>query len=171
MLTESSLFFLNLCNKYSELRETKVTSGISEEWVKQIATTKPAKCQWVCTESSDDYNATTMPKATFRATNRPSKKRINNLGIAVIAHEQALSLKKIHKGSASTSGESKSEKMHNEEPNDFQNSFRYGGLKDEDDEEKWRVIEQSLAKQGLGVRISDHVRCRYACSWTPNDLY
>ena len=119
MLTESSLFFLNLCNEYSELQETKAMSGISEEWVKQIATTKSAKCWQVCTESSYDNNATMTPKATSRAANRPLKKCINNLGIAVIAHEWALPLKKICKGSASTLGESKSEKMHYKEPNDF----------------------------------------------------
>ena len=136
MLTESSLFFLNLCNEYSKLQETKAMSGISEEWVKQIATTKSAKCRRVCTESSNDNNATMTPKATSRATNRPLKKHINNLGVAVVAHERALPLKKICKGLASTSGESKSEKMHNKEPNDFQNSCCYGGLEDEDDEEE-----------------------------------
>ena len=165
MLTESSLFFLNLCNEYSELRDAKVMFSISEEWVKQIAATKSTKHQ-ACTESSNDDNATTMPEATSSATSRPSKKCINNLGIAVVAHEQALSLKKIHKGSTSTSGEGKSEKMRNEEPTAAQNSCHYGGLEDEDDKEEWRAIEQSPAKR-KGMHISDHVCCRYVCSCTP----
>ena len=112
-----------------------MTSGISKEWVKQIAATKSAKRQ-ACTESSDDNNATTTPKATSSATSRPSKKCINNLGVAVIAHEQALPLKKIHKGSMSTSGEGKSEKTRNKEPMAAQNSCCYGGLEDEDDKEE-----------------------------------
>ena len=165
MLTESSLFFLNLCNEYNELRDAKVTSGISEEWVKQIAATKSTKRQ-ACTESSDDDNATTTLEATSSSTSRPSKKCINNLGIAVIAHEQALPLKKIHKGSTSTSGKGKLEKMRSEEPTATQNSCHYGGLEDEDDEEEWRVIEQSPAKQE-GVCISDHMHCHYVCSCTP----
>ena len=66
----------------------------------------------------------------------------------------------------STSGEGKLEKMHNEEPTAAQNSCHYGGLKDEDDEEEWRAIEQSPAKWE-GVHISDHVHCRYICSCTP----
>jgi hypothetical protein len=65
-----------------------------------------------------------------------------------------------------TSGKGKSEKTRNEEPTDAQNSCRYGGLEDEDDEEEWRAVEQSPAKRE-GIRISDHVRCRYVCSWTP----
>ena len=117
-----------------------MTSSISEEWVKQIAATKSAKHQ-AYTESSDDNNVTTMPEATFSATSRPSKKCINNSGIAVIAHEWALPLKKIHKGSMSTLGKGKSEKTRNEEPMATQNSCCYGGLEDEDNKEEWRAIE------------------------------
>lgn len=166
MLTESSLFFLNLCNEYSDLQQAKATSGLSDAWVKQVAATKTAKRRRSRTEDSDDGDATPTPEATSSATSRPSKKRISNSGVAVAVHERTLPLKKLRKGSTSTSGAGNSEKVRDEEPANVQNSSRYGGLEDEDDEEEWRVIKQSPVKE-RGVRVSDHVRRRYVRSWTP----
>ena len=158
MLTESALFFLNLCNEYRDLRQAKGRSGLSEAWLKQDkAAASVQRQRRRITEDSDDDDATT-PDATSSAASRPLKKCIINSGVAVVSHELALRSKKSRKVLTSTSGDS--EKVRDEEPMGTQTSSRYGGLEDKDDNEEWEAIRQSLAK-ARGVRITDCVRCCY----------
>lgn len=156
MLTESDLFFLNLCNEYRDLRQAKASFGISEEWLKQKekekATTAVKRRRRRSVEDSDDD--ATVPEATSCAAGKPSKKRLINSGIAVVAHEQALPSKQSR--NATISGDS--EKVCDKEPTDVQTMCHYGGLEDEDDNEEWEAIKQSPVKE-RGVRISDHVCC------------
>ena len=153
MLTESALFFLNLCNDYRDIQNAKVTSGVSEEWLKNKATTAVRRRRLV-TEDSD--NDATAPEATSSAASKPSKKRITNTGVVVLARDARLSSKQSRR--ASTLGDS--EKVRDKEPTDVQTGSHDGGLDDEDDEEEWEAMRQSPAKE-RGVRISDHVRCHY----------
>ena len=77
---------------------------------------------------------------------------------------QALPSNKSRKASTSTSVDS--EKVCDNKPKDVQTSVRYGGLEDEDDDKEWEAIRQSPVKEP-GVRISDHVCCRYVRFSTP----
>jgi hypothetical protein len=158
MLTESALFFLNLCNDYRDLREVKATAGVSEEWLKQNKAPTAVRRQQLFTGDSDDD--TTAPEARSSAASRPSKKRITNSDVAVVARVHTFPSKQSR--SASTSGNS--EKVL--EPTDVQTSCRYGGLEDEDDNEEFETFKRSPVKE-RGVRISDHVSCRYVCLSTP----
>jgi hypothetical protein len=157
MLTEGALFFFNLCNDYRDIRRAKATSGVSDAWLRQEKSTISIRRR--LPEDSDDETTASKPSST--TANRPSKKRIIDSGVAVVAHAQALPSKQSRK--ASTSGDA--EKVHDEEPMDVY-SCHYGGLEDEDDEEEWEAIKQSPAKQ-QGVRISDHVRCHSSRLPTP----
>ena len=144
MLTESALFFLNLCHDYRDLQNVKATAGASEAWLKQVKVTTTVQRRSLITEDSND-NAT-APKAT---SDKPSKKRITNSGIAIVVHVQP----SVKQSSwASTLGDS--EKVPDEEPMDVQT-----GLEDKDDKEEWKGISQSPVKK-RGVRISDHVHFR-----------
>lgn len=167
MLTDSALFFLNLCNEYRDIREAKARSGVSEAWLKQNKATAVQSRRRPITEDDDDDDDDddTVPEATSSAANKPSKKkRITNSGVAVVSRVQALPSNKSRKASTSTPGDS--EKVRDNGPKDVQTSVRYGGLEDEDDDEEWEAIRQSPVKEP-GVRISDHVRCRYVHFSTP----
>ena len=150
MLTESALFFINLCNEYRDLRHVKVMAGVSEAWVKQKKVTKATQRRRHFTDESNDD-----AMAPSSAASRPSKKRITASGVAVIAHAQPLPSNQPRKTSTSAN----SEKACDKEPVDVQAGCRYGGLEDEDDGEEWEAIRQSLVKP-QGVRISDHVHHR-----------
>ena len=148
MLTESALFFLNLCTEYRDIRHAKATSGVSEVWLKQ---NKTAKRPRPLTDDSDDD--ATAPEARSSAASNPTKKRIIGSGGVVATRAQVLPSKLSRK--ASTTKE-----VCDKEPMDVQTSCHYGGLEDEDDKEEWEAIRQSPVKE-RGVRISDHVSCRY----------
>lgn len=151
MLTEGALFFLNLCNEYRDIQRAKATSGVSDAWVYQGKSHTAIRRRL----NEDSDNEATASNATSSSANRPSKKRLTNSGIVVVARAQVLPSKQSRK--SSTSGNS--EKVRDEEPI-AQTSCRYGGLEDEDDEEEWEAIRQSPVKE-KGVRIIDRVRCHY----------
>lgn len=158
MLTESSLFFLDLCNDYRDLREAKTRCGLSEAWLERKTAT--ASQSWRPNTDDSDYDAT-APKAT---SSKSSRKHLINPDVFVGSHAQVLPEKKSRKAPISTSGDS--ETVRYNEPMNFQTSAGYGGLEDEDDDEEWETIKQSPAK-GPGVRISDHVNRRYVRLSTP----
>jgi hypothetical protein len=162
MLTNSALFFLNLCNEYRDLQQAKAKAGVSAAWVKQAKTTTAVQHRRAIPEVSDDD--ATAPEVTSGAASGPSKKRIINTDVAVVSHAQTFASKKSRKASTSTSGDL--EKVRDKEPIDVQTGVGYGGLEDEDDNEEWEAIKLSPVK-GPGVRISDHVRRRYVRLSTP----
>ena len=159
MLTESSLFFLDLYNDYRDLREAKTRCGLSEAWLK--CKTATASQSWQLNMDNSDNDAT-APKVT---SSKSSQKHLINSDVFVGSHAQVLPEKKSHKAPISTSGDS--EMVHYNEPINFQTSASYGGFENKDDDEEWETIKQSLAK-GPGVCISDHVNHRYVRLSTPH---
>jgi hypothetical protein len=143
-LTDSSLFFLNLCNDYRALQRTKANSGVTKSWLKQNKTTTLGKRQ---NESDDDSDA--VPEATLIMASKPIKKRVLNSGVVVVSQAETLasrppSKKKLNEDAVA----------HNKDME--QGDVRYGGLEDEDDNKEWEAIQQSPVK-GKGVRRSDTV--------------
>ena len=143
-----------------------MTFSILEEWVKQIAATKSTKRR-VCTESFDDDNAITMPEETSSAASRPSKKHINNLGVAIVAHERALPLKNIYiRDQHQHQVKANQKRCVTKSLRPLRIAVAMVALKMKMTKKEWRAIEQSPAKRE-GVHISDHVHCRYICSCIP----
>ena len=159
MLTESSLFFLDLCNDYRDLWEAKMRCGLSEVWLEHKTATASQSWQPNTDNSDDDATA---PKAT---SSKSLQKHLINPDVFVSSHAQVLPEKKSHKAPILTLGNFKMVRYN--EPMNFQTSAGYGGLEDEDDNEEWETIKQSLAK-GPGVRISDHVNHHYVRLSTPH---
>jgi hypothetical protein len=157
MLTESALFFLNLCNEYSDIQHAKATSGVSDAWLKEKKAATTAQRRRASTEDSDD--GAMAPEATSRAASRPTKKRIISSGAAVVSRAQALPSKQSRKTSAA-------ENVRDKGPVEVQSSCRLSGLEheddDEDDDEEWQSVKQSPVKE-RGVCVSDDVRCCYVC--------
>jgi hypothetical protein len=162
MLTDSALFFLNLCNEYRDLQQAKVKVGVSAAWVKQAKTTTAVQHRQPIPEVSD--HDATAPEVTSGAVSGPSKKRIINSDVAVVSHAQMFASKKSRKASTSTSGDL--EKVCDKEPINVQTGVGYSGLEDKDDNEEWEAIKLSLVK-GPEVRISDHVHRHYVHLSTP----
>ena len=158
MLTKSSLFFLDLCNDYRNLREAKTRCGLLEAWFK-CKTATASQSWWPNMDDSND-NAT-APKVT---SSKSSQKHLINPDVFVGSHVQVLPEKKSRKAPILTSGDS--ETVCYNKPMNFQTSAGYSGLEDEDDNEEWETIKQSPAK-GPGVHISDHVNRCYVCLLTP----
>jgi len=100
-LTESALFFLDFYNAYRDLKHAKATSGVLEAWFKQDkAITAVHRWRLITEDSNDDATAS---KATSSGASKPSKERIINSGIAVVARAQGLpsqqSLRRQHQAS------------------------------------------------------------------------
>ena len=150
-LTEGALFLLNLCNEYKDLRRARPRFGVLEAWVLQNKVVTAAQRWRLITEDSDDN-----PTAPEAATSKPTKKCIVDSDVTIGSHARTLPSKESRKASTL-------EKVRYKEP---MTSCRYGGLEDEDDTEEWEAINQCPIKEP-GVRISDHVRCRYSRSSTP----
>jgi hypothetical protein len=145
-LTETSLFFLNLCNDYRALQHAKAKSGVTKSWLRQRKTTTLNKRP---NESDDDSDAIPDSEATPTTARKPVKKRILNSGVAVVNQAEALASKPLSKKKLSEDAVTRDGSAE-------QGDVRYGGLEDEDDNKEWETIQQSPVK-GKGVRKSDTV--------------